>query len=521
VNTYSIFAELKRCLLNPNGRVGCIVPSGIATDDTTKFFFQDLMDKGSLVSLYSFENEEFVFPKIHHATKFCLLTMSGGSDCVKQADLLFFARQTPHLGEEDRHFTLSAEEIAILNPNTRTCPIFRSKRDAELTKYIYSRIPVVMNNRTKVNPWDTSYRQGLFHSSTDAAMFNDNTLDQLTLCGATAKGNTLVLGNKVYLPFYEAKMVHQFDHRYATFEGATQANLNSGILPQASDNQKTDPGFTVRPRYWVLQEEVQNRVRELCHKDWLLGFRDVTSAVVERTVICVMLPVVGISDQFGLFFTGSAGSRMTACLLANLNSFVSDYVARQKIGGGHLKKYLLLQLPCLPPLAYGDSDVRFIASRAVELTYTAWDLGKFAADCGYNGPPFIWNDERRFKIRTELDAAFFHLYLSTKEEWEEKASKELLEYFPTPREAVDYIMETFRIVRERDEEKHGSYRTKDTILEIYDKIAEAIKTGQPYETILDPLPGPPVDENGNFTPMSQWDVNNWPSNIHQPRGVEK
>jgi hypothetical protein len=134
VNTYTIFAETMRLIINPIGQVGCIVPSGIATDDTTKHFFRNMVDSHTLVSLYSFENEEFIFPAIHHATKFCLLTISGKERLQKSTDFVFFARQTSYLQDEERHFSLSAADIALLNPNTRTCPIFRSKRDMELTK---------------------------------------------------------------------------------------------------------------------------------------------------------------------------------------------------------------------------------------------------------------------------------------------------------------------------------------------------------------------------------------------------
>ena len=58
INTYAVFAELNRRLMHSKGGAGCIVPSGIATDDTTKFFFRDLSATHTLVSLYSFENEE-------------------------------------------------------------------------------------------------------------------------------------------------------------------------------------------------------------------------------------------------------------------------------------------------------------------------------------------------------------------------------------------------------------------------------------------------------------------------------
>jgi len=136
----------------------------------------------------------------------------------------------------------------------------------------------------------------------------------------------------------------------------------------------------------------------------------------------------------------------------------------------------------------------------LELTYTAWDLESFAQDCGWPGPPFRWDEERRFLLRCELDAAFFHLYLPAEAngDWR-RAERETAEdlarlkaNFPTPRDAVAYIMDTFPIVRRRDEEKfRGDYRTKRVILEIYDNLAESIRTGQPYQTRLDPPPADP------------------------------
>jgi hypothetical protein len=96
----------------------------------------------------------------------------------------------------------------------------------------------------------------------------------------------------------------------------------------------------------------------------------------------------------------------------------------------------------------------------------------FAHDLGYDAPPFLWDINRRFLICCELDAAFFPLYNITRED-------------------VDYIMDTFPIVKRKDEEKHGEYRTKRVILEIYEEMAKAIQTGQPYQTSLDPPPGDP------------------------------
>ena len=164
----------------------------------------------------------------------------------------------------------------------------------------------------------------------------------------------------------------------------------------------------------------------------------------------------------------------------------------------------------------------WIFHRALELSYSAWDLEPFAQESGYEGPPFICDEERRFLIRCELDATFFHLYLGHGE-WNKSDNEtdeqlaELKKYFPTPHHAVEYIMDTFPIVKRRDEEVYGSFRTKATILEIYDALTESIRTGKPYQTRINPPPGPPCDMEGHFIPMEQWDSNNWPSHIHRPR----
>jgi len=139
----------------------------------------------------------------------------------------------------------------------------------------------------------------------------------------------------------------------------------------------------------------------------------------------------------------------------------------------------------------------------LELTYTAWDLQDFARDCEWPGPPFRWDEARRFLLRCELDAAFFHLYLTAMSDGAWKPARladgavfdetpaqlaELQHHFPAPRDSVSYILDSFPIVKKRDEKAYGSYRTKEMILSIYDDMAQAIKTGQKYQTRLDPPP---------------------------------
>jgi hypothetical protein len=575
VNTYALFAESKRLILGPVGRVGCIVPSGIATDDTTKFFFQDLMDSRSLVSLYDFENRDAIFPGVHRSYKFSLLTLSGQDRPARTgAQFVFFAHNTEELKEPERRFTLSAEDIALLNPNTRTCPIFRSQKDAEITKAIYRRVPVlIQEGPPEVNPWGITFMR-MFDMANDSHLFR--TREQLEAEGWHLEGNVFHRDGEKYLPLYEAKMVHHFDHRWASYEGLETRDVTLA--------EKQDPAALALPRYWVPEGEVDNCLLDKWKRSWLLGWRDICRSTDERTVISGIVPKSGCGDKF-LLILPSSYKTVSPIIEANLDSFALDYIARQKLGGVSLKYYTFKQLPILPPSTYQQSTpclalpalpqpdsshacdlslaaesrkafrrisavpgsmgipsameasststarecrqdghapriespresslspyslppdslslpslASWLLPRVLELTYTAHDLAPFARDCGYDGPPFRWDEERRFLIRCELDAAYFHLY-------------------GISRDDADYILETFPIVKRKDEQRHGEFRTKRVILEIYDAMADSISTGNPYQTSLDPPPGPPKDG------LPQWDPGmpkppHWPSHIHPPK----
>jgi hypothetical protein len=459
VNTYAVFAELMRSLTGPRGRTGAIVPSGIATDATTQHFFRDLVERRSLVSLYDFENQG-IFPAVHNSYKFCLLTLAGRGRPARQADFVFFAHEVADLADPDRRFTLSPEDFALINPNTRTCPIFRSQRDAELTKAIYRRVPVLVDEHAGEagNPWRVTFKQGLFNMASDSGLFR--TREELEREGWHLEGNVFVRGDERYLPLYEAKMVHHFDHRFGDY-AMRPAGSQDTQLPDVPVERLADPDYRVLPRYWVPEPEVESRLEGRWDRDWLLGWRDICRNTDERTVIASVIPRTAVGHKFPIFLP-QATPALCAALLADLDSFVLDYCARQKLGGTSLTYFVLKQLPVLPPATYdapapwdpGRSLADWISARVLELVYTSWDLEPFARDLGYEGPPFRWDPERRERLRAELDACFFHLYGLTREE-------------------VDYVMDTFPIVRRRDEHRHGEYRTKRLILEYYDVLAHS------------------------------------------------
>ncbi|MBS2031589.1 MAG: N-6 DNA methylase [Deltaproteobacteria bacterium] len=464
VNTYTAFSEWNRALIARTGRVGCIVPAGIATDDTTKEFFQDLVDGRALVSLLSFENEEFLFPAVHHALKFSLLTVASRERGPTAPLFVFFARQVEQVSDPKRRFTLTADEIRLLNPNTRTCPIFRTTSDAALAKKIYGRLPVlVREEEPKANPWQVKF-SAMFHMANDSGLFREQA--QLEKEGWRRTGNTFAKGKDRYLPLYEAKMVHHFDHRYGTYEGQTEAQANQGILPRPTAEQKADPDFVAQPWFWVPAAEVADAMADGWNRDWLLGWRDITRNTDERTVIAAFIPRVGVGDKYLLCLSNEEPA-LVSCLGTMMASLVFDYAARQKVGGTSLKYFTMRQLPVVAPdrfrevIPYLDSNrpaYKWFSERVLELVYVSNDMTPFARDCGYQGKPFKWDEARRVRIRAELDAAFFHLYGLDRSE---------VEFVLDPPPPA----ETFRVLKENETKRYGEYRTKKLVLEQYDAMA--------------------------------------------------
>jgi hypothetical protein len=461
VNTYALFAELFTSLAGPHGRAGVIVPTGIATDATTAPFFGHLIENRSLISLHDFQTGLGFFDRIGHARfKFCLMTSGRPGTAVRDAAFSFFSRTAEKFVDRKRHFTMSPGQIARINPNTKTAPIFRTGFDAELTAKIHDRVPVMIEEAKGAagNPWHVSFAR-LFDMANDSGLFR--TAAQLRETGFVCDGTNWMREAERYVPLYEAKMVHHFDHRWATYDEGSSGDDDARSPTTA---EKRDPAFEPTPRYWVPVAEVVRRLaNKQWTKDWLMGWRDITNATNERTVIAAAFPRVAVGHTMPLFFV-AADPRRWASLCSNLSTLALDYIARQKIGGTHLTYGYLNQFPILQPSAYSASDLAFIVPRALELIYTSHAMAPFARDLGYDGPPFAWNEDRRALLRAELDALYARAYGLTRDE---------LRYILDPEDAMGpgYPSETFRVLKTNEIRRFGEYRTARLVLAAWDAAA--------------------------------------------------
>lgn len=488
INTYAVFAESMRDALGCKGQMGVIVPTGIATDDTTKYFFGDLIQTRTLRALYDFENQG-MFEDVHSSYKFCVLVVAGSTVTAAEAriDFSFFAHSVTEAMAPDHRFSMSPEDIMLLNPNTRTCPVFRSERDAEITKAIYRRVPVLARDarggQAEVNEWGLRFSQGLFNMASDSGRFR--TRDVLEADGWELSGNRFRRDGDTYLPLYEAKMTSLYDHRHGNVVGSDDLAALSGIPAVATtDEQHRDPAFCAMPRYWVSEGEVRAAVEG---NEWpnryFIVFRDLARSTDARTAIHSVIPWAAVNHKTPILLPLGVETRQHAALIANLNSFVYDYTLRQKIGGASVSFFIVKQTPALPPEAYdqpcpwggvasaAQTLLDWIVPRVLELVYTSHDLAPFAEAMSWSGPPFVWDADRRFQIRCELDAAMFHAY-------------------GVDRSSVEHILDSFPVCRRYDTERFsGEYRTKTAILSIYDGMTEAKAAGTAWQSTLSPLPG--------------------------------
>ncbi|MDJ0534656.1 MAG: hypothetical protein QNJ70_19605 [Xenococcaceae cyanobacterium MO_207.B15] len=200
-----------------------------------------------------------------------------------------------------------------------------------------------------------------------------------------------------------------------------------------------------------------------CKKEWLLSFRGICRATDERSAIFSVIPKVSMGNSAPVMILGINQANLVSCLQANLSSLVFDFVTRQKLGGTNFNFFIVKQLPIIPPKAYTEEDIKFISTRVLELVYTAWDMQPFAKDLGYDGEPFIWDEQRRAILRAELDAYYGKLYGLTRDE---------LRYILDPVDVYgeDFPSETFRVLKNKEINQYGEYRTQRLVLAAWDRM---------------------------------------------------
>ncbi|MBK7509481.1 MAG: hypothetical protein IPI16_15685 [Comamonadaceae bacterium] len=300
-------------------------------------FFRSLSGTGRLGALFDFENRKVFFPDVDSRFKFCALLFGGTRRTFEQTRCAFFLHRLAELDDSARLLVLTAADFLRVNPNTGAAPIFRSRRDADITLKLYARHPVLVKHgavsaatgkQPDVKAWPVKYVT-MFHMTNDSSLFHK--AEELEKRGWTrAPLNRWVKDGAQSVPLYEGKMVQMFDHRAADVV-VNAENLHRAAQPETiSQVEKASPNRYPQPQFFVEASETSANPY-----DWALGYKEISAPTNARSMIATMLPAVAFGNKVPLLIpqgeTPHVAARTATLIAANFNCFAFDFVLRQKL----------------------------------------------------------------------------------------------------------------------------------------------------------------------------------------------
>ncbi|MFM8748168.1 MAG: Eco57I restriction-modification methylase domain-containing protein [Aestuariivirga sp.] len=457
INLYSLFVERSHMLVKKSGMLGLLVPIGIGTDANSAGYIADIVDKRQLKSFISFENRRrWLFDDVHAEDQPTVLIVSNSSRRSPHFEYAVKLHAIPN-EEHNPIIVLSAQTLHAVNPNTRTMPIFRSGEDSRIITDVYKNTPIFVRRLGKREECDwPTYYLSMFHLTNSSSLFRNRDEVENREGGWPIGQQRFNSPSGIWLPLYEGKSIQIYNHRYASVVTPKGSLSGQGQSVHSTPSELASPDFYPSPRYWVNAKEV-----DTVRLGYAIGFNDVCNTNNARSVIAAIIPRVAAGNSLPIL--DGLEADQCALLLANLNSIPCDYIARSKIQSRHLNKYILEQLPIIPPALYtrkfGDkTSAEIVREHVLVLSYTARDLSPFARDMGYIDPatgearpPFVFDAADRLRRRARLDATYFMLYFPSVTPAD----------VATLRDTASYIYSTFPIVEREEMAAHGRYLSRD------------------------------------------------------------
>ena len=406
LNYYKLFLENSFFLVAKTGRLGMVIPSGLTTNAYERPLWHSFVKGGFVSAVYDFENSGRLFPGIDSRVKFTLIVLQKIIE--DRFNTACWLTAVSELQESGRVIALGLDDLANFSPDDLALPQFREQADLDLLVFASSRHGRLGDHD------DWVYTPRLMFSSSDDA-FEPVDIRTLSRARHTLQNRIVTSTGEALVPVYEGKMVGILDHRQADiYINSANAARQAQERP-IPDQEKVSPSRFAIPQFWLREDAVRHRRFGKRQADWELVFCDVTSATNERTTIATIVPLCGLTRSLPSIYLGSASADDAVLLVGALSTLVVDFFSKLKVSSNHLTQGILATLP-LPSKAIIQAfaeevlhDSRWFEDRVIELIYVSWDLVAFAKDLGRDTAPYKWDEKRRFLLRSEIDAAFFHL----------------------------------------------------------------------------------------------------------------
>ena len=286
LNLYPLFAELACSAVSHEGIIGIVLKSMMFTGSTWKGFTDQLITSGRLYSVFDFKNWEMLFSSVGFHERFSLVTI-GTPKPNSNIELSVGLTNPSQLGEQGSIICVDRQFPRQVNPNTGTLPQCETARDIQILSRIAGKFPTLGQS-----DWNARYTTGL-HMTGDAAELHDR--EKLEHSGYELHGSWFIGADECFAPVYEGKLIHQYDHRFATFDGIPREKRFGIKAPTniPSEIDKTDRDFELVPRYWISHTfyEENTRKRKI-NENWNIAFRDTTNVISNfRTAVgCIVGP---------------------------------------------------------------------------------------------------------------------------------------------------------------------------------------------------------------------------------------
>jgi hypothetical protein len=466
-NLYRIFVELALRLVRVGGFAAQVVPDGLYAGANSMAIRTELFERFRLDLLLGFENaQEAWFPGVDSRAKFALYSaQKGGTTEVFSA--AFWIRSVLELASAraGNFLQLPVAMVREFSHDALAVMEFRRQLDIDIVRKMYARFPPL-----------GLLVAGTAHRGYLRELESGHVQEQLT-------------EDRSALPHYEGRMISQYDHRTKGYRSGRARSAVWEDLPFGS------PAKGIQPQWYVHAEGLTQQAKQRIG-EYRVAVCDVASPTNERTLVAAMLPRKCIAGaQVPTVLMKSDAPRHDLLLwLAATNSFTMDFLVRMKVSL-HMALTILDSLP-FPRLPRGDATKLAVAARVLRLTCTGPEMNALWDEMAQSGVvpvrasdeiPGVIEPSERLRLRAEIEAQIALLYGVSRDE-------------------LAYILDTFPIVKKDDEKAHGEYRTKRIILESYDAMADAARTGQPYQTRLDAPPADPrvahPARGGTVVPLS-------------------
>ena len=372
--------------------------TSIGTDYNVSEFLRKITESKRLKAFVAFENKRrWLFSDVHAEDQPTIFCIGGEQRQFSTFKYGVKLHKLPSDPEAPKPVKLTRDTLAKVNPTTSTMPIFRTMNDLSIVAKIYNSCPVLIegSGRNERPLWPFKYRQMINMTSRSEGFRTAQMLVDLE--GAWPIGGGEFNSPKGrWLRLYEGKMVSIYNHRYAGVRNKSNSVSGQGITVHSTGEQIADSSFLPVPRYWILESDAQPDF------PFAIGFNDICNTNNSRSLISAIVPRGAYGNKLPLLTWTDPSFVDILLLQGNFASIVTDYVARQKIQSRNLSKYILAQLPVVPPAAYArmfgpKSAADVVKAAVLELTYTAHDMAPFARDMGHVDaagevlPPYVWN----------------------------------------------------------------------------------------------------------------------------------